>query len=518
MKRFFLSNVFFLLVLTLSVFTIYGKSIFFGFSYYDDDSLIIDNVNYISDIRNIPYFFTESCFHSKDYLYYRHLLTLSFSIESLLFKTNPEIYHFDNILLFLAAVFLIYILLLKLNFNKNLSKLVCFLFSVHPVFTSCIVWIPARNDTLFVIFLCLSLICFINYINFNEIKLFILQCLFFTAALFTKETAIVLIPVYCLLIYCFNYKVSKKQIMYNLYVLPVILLAYFILRAKAVPEPDLIYFIVNWKLSVTEILTGLAAYTDKFLFPDYMPVILYNVSLDTGTIIVNIAAILIIVFFCYKRYITKKTVLFGLFWITAFLFPTFMQREYAFLLHRFMPASIGAIIIITAAAEKILEKNKNIKIYFVIFFVLLAAVFSYLSYLQENKYKNANKYWIYAYTDAKNYHIVCQGLAKRYLYAGNYKRAKELLFEAKKLKNLYSYDLDIATVSIAEGKLDEAENRLLRLIKLKEAEPALRYLSEIYLAKGDIQKSFFYAEKALAADSDDKLLLKHIEKLKSLNR
>jgi hypothetical protein len=109
MKRFFLSNVFFLLVLTLSVFTIYGKSIFFGFSYYDDDSLIIDNVNYISDIRNIPYFFTESCFHSKDYLYYRPLLTLSFSIESLLFKTNPEIYHFDNILLFLAAVFLIYI-------------------------------------------------------------------------------------------------------------------------------------------------------------------------------------------------------------------------------------------------------------------------------------------------------------------------------------------------------------------------------------------------------------------------
>jgi hypothetical protein len=94
--------------------------------------------------------------------------------------------------------------------------------------------------------------------------------------------------------------------MYNLYVLPVILLAYFILRAKAVPEPDLIYFIANWKLSVTQILTGLAAYTDKFLFPDYMPVILYNVSLDTGTIIVNIAAILIIVFFCYKRYITKK--------------------------------------------------------------------------------------------------------------------------------------------------------------------------------------------------------------------
>ena len=514
MKKFFLSNIFFLLILTLSVFAVYGKSAFFGFSYYDDDTLILNNADFISDIKNIPHFFTESCFHSGNYLYYRPVLTISFSIESLLFKITPEIYHFNNILLFIAAVFLIYFLLLKLNFNRHLSKFIVFLFSLHPIFTSCAVWIPARNDTLLIIFVCVSLISFINYINSNEIKFFVFQCLAFAAALFTKETGIVLIFIYFMIVYCFNYKITKKQIFNNLYILLIILL-YFVMRARAVPGIDFIYFIADLKTTAATTATGLMTYISKFIFPDYMPVILYNITPDTKTIFINITAILMLLMIFHRKYIERKILLFGFFWIAAFLIPTFIQKDYVFMLHRFMPASIGAIIIITAVTEKLSKNYKFFKIYSVLLFVFLTVIFSYLSYYNANKYKDADIFWKNAYADAENYHVACQGLAKRYLYSGNYSKAKELLFEAKKLKNLYAYDLDIASVSIAEGNFDEAENRLLRLIKLKENFIALKYLSEIYFVKGDIEKSHVYAEKAFKLNPNDKRLTEHIKKLQS---
>ncbi|MGE4385789.1 MAG: tetratricopeptide repeat protein, partial [Endomicrobiaceae bacterium] len=167
------------------------------------------------------------------------------------------------------------------------------------------------------------------------------------------------------------------------------------------------------------------------------------------------------------------------------------------------------------SSDLLSENYKFFKIYSVLLFVFLTVIFSYLSYYNANKYKDADIFWKNAYADAENYHVACQGLAKRYLYSGNYSKAKELLFKAKKLKNLYDYDLDIASVSITEGNFDEAENRLLRLIKLKENFIALKYLSEIYFVKGDIEKSHVYAEKAFKLNPNDKRLTEHIKKLQS---
>lgn len=347
-------------------------------------------------------------------------------------------------------------------------------------------------------------------------KFFVFQCLSFTAALFTKETGIILIFIYFMIVYCFNYKITKKQIFNNIYILLIIFL-YFIMRAIAVPGFDLIYFIANFKITAASAATGLMTYISKFIFPDYMPVISYNIAPDIKTILINISAILTLIVIFHRKYIERKILLFGIFWIAAFLIPTFIQKDYVFLLHRFMPASIGAIIIITAVAEKLAENYKFFKIYSVLLFLLLTIIFSYLSYYNENKYKDADIFWKNAYADAENYHIACQGLAKRYLYSGNYAKAKELLFEAKKLKNLYNYDLDIASVLIAEGNFDEAENRLLRLIKLKENFIALKYLSEIYFVKNDIKKSYIYAEKAFKLNPNDKRLTEHIKKLQSFN-
>ncbi|MBR3627710.1 MAG: hypothetical protein IKN42_02550, partial [Elusimicrobia bacterium] len=121
---------------------LYGKSIFFDFTECDDTLLIKDKSSYISNIINIPKFFTTSCYYNNDNAYYRPVLSLSFSIESILFGLNTRVYHTTNIILFILALYLMYLFLVKLNFNINLLKFVFLLLIVHPIFVSTVCWIP----------------------------------------------------------------------------------------------------------------------------------------------------------------------------------------------------------------------------------------------------------------------------------------------------------------------------------------------------------------------------------------
>lgn len=514
MKKFLYSNLFFLIFLTISVFAVYGKSISFEFISLDDDTLILNNIDYISNVKNIPKFFTTSCYYSDSYYYYRPILTLTFSIEATFFGSNPKIYHLTNIILFILSIYLMYVFLskLKLTLNKDILKCICILILVHPIFTSSIVWISARNDTLLLVFLMVSLINLVNYLEQNRLKYLIICILFFTIALFTKETAIILIPLYILFIYTFNYKITKKQIIYSVLILLPIIITYFILRQLSVASIDIKNYL-NWQAYVENVFKGIMTYVDKFILPDYIPTVLYKIKLGIKPIIINIVLLILLGFLYFKKIIDRKIIIFGVVWFIVCLLPTFFQLEYAFFTHRLIISSVAIVLILSLITTKItMYYPESIK-YLISFFILLVFVFTYASFMQSHKYKDSNVFWVYAYLDAPQYHITCQGLAKQYFYVGNYPKAKELFYEAKKLKNLYEYDLNLTTVDIAERNFDEAENRLLILLEIKEDLTALRYLSEIYYVKGNIKKSCIYAQKALKVDPNDPLLLKHLKRL-----
>ena len=107
------SNLFFFLLLTTIVFSLYGKSINFDFTYHDDNSLILEKADFLSHITNIPKLFVTSCYYSGDFQYYRPILNLSFLVETSIFGFNTKIYHITNIILFILVLYLMYILLLS---------------------------------------------------------------------------------------------------------------------------------------------------------------------------------------------------------------------------------------------------------------------------------------------------------------------------------------------------------------------------------------------------------------------
>lgn len=510
MKKFLSTNLFFFIILCLSIFFIYGKSINFGLSNWDDDILTIKNIDYISSLKNIPGTFFKSCFFNNSSSYYRPILNISFFIETILVGYNTKIYHLTNILLFILSLYLIFVFLLKLKFNNLILKFCILLFAIHPIFSSVPVWIPARNDSLMTIFFTLSLINFFDYLKMGKNKNLILHMLFFFLALFSKETTVILVLIYPLFVYCFNLKINKKQVSFNLIFYIIIFLLYFTLRYVSVRSVNFLPLQVYLK----NIFNGIMLYVDKFVYPSYMPIMLYDINKLTLQIYtINISVLFSLTIIYYKQIIDKKILLFAVIFSFLAILPTFAQEEYVFLTHRLIVSLTGIIIIITSLFEKIVTKYSSWIKYFFVIYIFLFLLFSFCSYKQIDKYKDSFTLWSNAYNDAPTYYVACNGLAKENVYVGNYKVAEELFYESKKNKNLYDADMDICTTLILQGRFNEAKEKLLKLVEYKEKACSLIYLSEIYYIEGDIEKSKEFAKRAYKIDKNDTLLLKHIRKL-----
>ncbi|MCR4663003.1 MAG: glycosyltransferase family 39 protein, partial [Endomicrobiaceae bacterium] len=272
-KNFINTNIFFFILLVIVIFSVYGKSINYELLNLDDKRLISDNINFISDIRNLPKIFVTGCYYAKNSTdnYYRPILSLSFVVESLFFGKSSKISHTTNIILFIISVYLMYLFLLKLNLNKYILQITVLLVAVHPVLTSVSVWVAGRNDSLLTIFTMLSLINILEYLQNNKLKNLVLSILFFAISLFTKESAIVLVIIIPIFMFSIN-KFNIKKIL-NLYCgfLVFIVLCY-ILRTFAGISGSFI----EYSAFLKNMLYGFIIYISKFLYPADVPVCLSN--------------------------------------------------------------------------------------------------------------------------------------------------------------------------------------------------------------------------------------------------
>lgn len=514
MKKFLYSNLFFLFFLSISIFAIYGKSLSYQFVDYDTTELITDRMDFISDYRNIPSFFVSSCFGDGQDAYYRPILTLSFAFNAVVSGGNPKFYYLTNIALFILSIYCIYLFLKEFKFDDVVLKFVCLAAAVHPACVSSVVWIPSRNDTLLIIFLSLSFLFFVKYGRFQKIKYLIYSSLFFMVALLTKETAVILLPVYFLTAYCFSLRINKKQIAACLYAFGAVLFFYFFMRHITLDVQGMfgrIKYLLTYDIGYK--FLRILTYVEKVAKPDNIPVFLYktNISL-TGILAVSVFIAAVIYAYC-KKMIHGRILFFSGVFFALNMFLVLMLNDLCF--HRVLFAMLSFIVLIVPVISRLNIKYVFLKKYFLCLFIIIFAGFGYTSFVQADKYKNSDAFWTNAFLDSPEYDVVWNGVGKRYLFYKDYQKAKEFISGAKKIKNNYDYDLNLVTVYIAEGNLDEAESRLLKLLELKENLTGLLYLSEIYYVKGDIKKSYDYALRASAIQKNNIFLLRHQAKLYS---
>jgi uncharacterized membrane protein len=133
------------------------------------------------------------------------LRTLTFAFEYSLFGLKSAPYHFDNVLIHILNVFLLFNILLLIFKDEKLAFFSALLFGIYPAWNEAVVWVKNRSDLLAMFFMLSSFYLYLK----NKL---ILSFIPFILALLSKEIAIVLPAI--ITAYEFIFKEKRNRTIY----------------------------------------------------------------------------------------------------------------------------------------------------------------------------------------------------------------------------------------------------------------------------------------------------------------
>ncbi|MDR3609702.1 MAG: tetratricopeptide repeat protein [Ignavibacteriaceae bacterium] len=473
-NKFYLSL--FLLIIIPAV--LYFKVIDFNFSTYDDTAIITNNYAIISDIKNIPLAFTVDAFFTHHTSFYRPLQIVSFMADAQISGEKPWAYHLTNLILHILTGVVFFILLIKLNIKRGTALFFALLYSVHPLLTSAVCWIPARGDLLLTLSGLLSFIAFINYFNNKRIIYLFIHFICFLFACFSKETALIipfLLMVYFYLILRENMKWKE-------------LVPFWIIWLSSF----LIYLIPR-EISITgenpTSFSGIAAFiknlpTIPITFGKiFIPFGLTTMPLFNGSsILVGVILIIIFSYILIKNKIYKNPyIILGVLWFLAFTLPPLYYRlreaEFTteYLEHRTILPLIGILIMLGTICSTLLNKwlSKGVsKI-----FVLLIIIYAIISYIYCNDYSGPITFFSSAIASNPNNAAAYNSRGIEYISEGDIEKAAADFDRAIEIYPSFSSPyFNKGLISHAEHDYNKAEYSFSQALRYDTLVPGVTYL------------------------------------------
>ena len=304
-------------------FLLYFRTFSFNFTFLDDN-VLLDRFDFISKFSNLPDFFKRDVFNTQGGgAYYRPIVTVVYMLDSLWAGKDPGAYHLTNTLLHLASCCLLYWTLLKLKYSRGVSLFYSLFFTVHPVLTQAVAWIPGRNDVLLALFSLLSFISFLYFLESRKWTLLLSHLLFLLLALLTKENAVFL----CALCAFFAFFMNERRAEGEFY-LPLwagwlaVVAGWFSVRLSVLKTVtgDASFDVAG---SFLHNFPGLAGYLGKIFFPVNLGILPVMKDLPLSYGLAAAAAIALLIY--ASRTKRASFVLFGASWFLLFLLPTFIQ-------------------------------------------------------------------------------------------------------------------------------------------------------------------------------------------------
>jgi len=199
----------------LITFITFSPSLQNGFVNWDDDKNIYENPN-ITETTNSETFFInlKSIFTTHVIGNYNPLPVFSFAMEKMAYgMDNLTMWHFDNILLHLICVLLIFRIALALGLKIIPAAFCALLFGIQPMRVESVAWLTERKDVLFGAFYLLALYYYIKSVklSFKKRYLFLIIVSFILASL--SKIQAVSLPLSMLAVdYFMGRKLSMKLI------------------------------------------------------------------------------------------------------------------------------------------------------------------------------------------------------------------------------------------------------------------------------------------------------------------
>jgi len=383
------------LLLAVFSFVIFFQTSFFSFTYFDDDAVLIRNQNFLeTEASALQVLTLDAEFQKQSIELYRPTQNLSFFLETSLFRFNPSIFHSFNWILHIFVVLLLYFLLIEFEIEPFFSFFLSSLFVGHPLIAFAVSWLPARGDLLLAFFTLISLISYFKYLNFKKGFYLFFHFLGFVLALFSKESALMIIPLIVLFHIVYKKNIQEKYsylLLVSGYIFSMIV--YFAMHADAVAAP------VSNQFEISNGFKNIGTIPETIFylfFPFKIPVLpFYN------TVVTTLGVVLIgLISFIYFKKGLKLYQSFGLFWFLFFLGPGMLYAPqwssyiYDYLLHRTYLPLIGLLIFIGVTFNLYLIQQPKKWVYRVLFGLVF--VLSLLSLSFSRNFANALSFWQYA--------------------------------------------------------------------------------------------------------------------------
>ncbi len=454
-------------------FVLYFQVFFFDFSYLDDNNLILDNQYFLSNLANFFKSFSIDVFHIFNHsaFYYRPLLTISLMFDFQLGGTFPFIYHFTNVALHILTACLLFIFLKKLDYRKELAFLFSLIFLVHPVLTQAVAWIPGRNDSLLAVFVLSTCIFFIKYLKEEKTSNLVWSLIFFTLALFTKESGICILPVlFFYLFFIYREKDKGKKLplnKFNFFFWSIGAVSFWgILRYITLKDSVSMTFVEMFK-SLYFNLPAVVQFMGKIFFPFNLSVL--PIIQDT-TFIYGIISIILLVTILFLTKIKRwNFILFGTLWFFAFLLPSFIRPNSAlvadFIEHRLYVPIIGFFIILL---EVDFIKNIDLKKKSVLIITgSLVLLLSIITLVHSRNFVNRLAFWKNAAENSPHYPLAHRNLgAMKYLDGDMENAEKEYKIALALNPTEEMVHNNLGLIYVNQNKLAEAEAEYKKEIEI----------------------------------------------------
>ncbi len=235
-------------IILLIPFILYFNTLFNRYA-LDDSIVITDNVFVKKGFAGIKDIFTTDTFtgffkKKKDLVQggrYRPLSVGTFAVEYAFWGLKPGISHLINILIYSLLCLILFktlqqILLFIGSDQKSVpvAFLATLIYATHPVHTEVVANLKGRDELLAVLFLLLSLLFFIRYIETSSYKTAIMAGIMLFIALLSKENALIVIPIAILLLLMKNSKIPLGRALLGLTILLIATLTYIGIRFNVI--------------------------------------------------------------------------------------------------------------------------------------------------------------------------------------------------------------------------------------------------------------------------------------------
>ncbi len=461
-----------LLIAFFVPFILYIQTIKFGYTNFDDDTMILKNKAFLSDFGNALHSFLTDQFIAKSSTFYRPLGTLSYMLDiQLSGGNNVWMYHLSNVLLLGLIACSLYVLLRKFQIPLLPALLSTLVFYVHPLFVSTTAHLPNRAELLLSLFAILSFIFFIDYLKSRKNLYLVLHWLTFTLALFSKETAAFL-P-FLFIIYFFTFTDEKHSgriqfekknfILIFFYGISGLLWYWLRLKALAGSTNSDETFGINPLLSNLPILPESLA---KFFLPSDMATIPCFSLFKTLSGTVIFIGILVLLFINKEK--PKKKKLFCLSWFIILLVPSLLFKNpyFDYLDHRFFLPLIGILLFVLFILPARWLTKDSVKTSWV--YIALIIGLSITSFIKSKAYSDPMNFYTSAIAQNPKAALAYNNRGLIYGDEGNYDKAIEDYSNAIELKADYDQAYNNRGLSYGnKGMLAEAIRDFTKAIELK---------------------------------------------------